>query len=92
MLSTDRVQYIEPVVIEDIYVSILGGLEDVGDGNLRYTFCASQVSPFDGSTIENVVKARLVAGPTLIWLAIKATLRHWGVRCCGAMPRKKTTH
>lgn len=72
----------EPVCIEDIYVDTLGGIDDAGDGNIRFTFCAKQVASYDQTSVETVIRVRLVTGPTLIWLTIRATLAHFRLRCC----------
>jgi len=82
----------EPVIVEDIYVSELGGIEDAGDGNIRYTFCARQVSTYDHVTVETVVKVRLVSGPTLIWFTIRATFAYFGMRCCEVFMRCMALH
>lgn len=82
----------EPVVVEDIYVSELGGIEDAGDGNIRFTFCARQVSAYDHTNVETVVKVRLVTGPTLVWHTIRMTFAFFGMKCCEAWVRCTTWH
>lgn len=83
--ATNALAIIEPVTIDDIYVSDLCGIEDAGDGNLRFIFGSRQVSTYDGVSVELVVKARIVAGPSIILLTIRRTLRHLGMHCCGAV-------
>lgn len=77
MLSNTAVQYAEPVLLDDIVVTDLGGIEDVGDGLTRYTFCVRDHGGL-------LVKVKLVTGPTLIWHTIRMTMQHFGRRCCGA--------
>lgn len=73
----------EPFQIEDVYVSELGGIEDAGDGNVRFVF---------GVRKHGAVESRvaLVAGPTLIWLTIREVMRHFGRKCCGALYERPT--
>ena len=77
----------EPIVVEDIYVDRLCGIEAAADGLTRFVFGARQRSSYDGVTTETVVRVRLVAGPSLILFTIKAALRHLGMACCGAARR-----
>lgn len=73
----------EPFIIEDVYVSELGGIEDAGDGNVRFLF---------GIRKQGVMETRiaLIAGPTLIWHTIKMTMQHFGRKCCGAVFERPT--
>lgn len=73
----------EPVVVDDIYVSDLGGIEDAGEGLIRFTFCAKQASIYGGD--EFIVRIRIVAGPRLVLHTIKAAMNYLGTGCCGAM-------
>lgn len=73
----------EPLIIEDIYVDKLGGIEDAGDGNTRYIFCVSKRG-------ETEIKVILVAGPTLIWHTIRMTMQHFGRKCCGGAVDRMT--
>lgn len=76
----------EPLVIEDVYVDGLAGIEAAGDGNMRLTFCVSQSSGWRPDMVERVVRARLVMGPTLLSATICRACAHFGVDCCGALP------
>lgn len=82
MLSIEMLS--EPVSVPDTYVTELGGIEDAGDGMVRFVFCARQKSAYDPHETETVIRVRLVAGPTLIWHTIRMTMQHFGQRCCGA--------
>lgn len=44
MIYSDRVPLTEPVVVPDIFVSGLARIEEVGGGNLRFTFFTNQRS------------------------------------------------
>ena len=60
-MRSREAQLIDPIAVQDIYVSGIGRVEDVGGGCIRITFYAAQKAILDG-TAERVVVARLV-GP-----------------------------
>lgn len=82
----------EPIAVEDIYVSDLGGIEDAGDGNVRFIFCATQRSLYDNMSVERIVRVKLVTGPSLIWYTIRQTMLYFGVQCCGTVKGKMAKH
>ena len=79
----------EPVVIPDTYSSGLSHIEDVGDGNLRFTFVVRQRSTYGGD--EHNIVARLVLPRSAVHLALKTTMQALGMKCCGA-GREVLTH
>lgn len=83
MFTAQAVQFSEPVVLDDIVVTDLGGIEDVGDGMTRYILCVRDHGGL-------VVKVKLVTGPTLIWHTIRCTMKHFGRKCCGATAERST--
>lgn len=66
-------QLIEPQIIPDIFVSGLGEVEDLGDGNFRFTFYCKHHT---GAKEELVVVAKLIAPrsavPPALFMAAKA--------------------
>ncbi len=80
------VQYIEPVVISDVYVRNLAEIEDLGDGTYRFTFTVPQHG-------DHVVVARLIAPYSLVVTGSNASLDFVGAKCeCGAMRRALHHH
>lgn len=76
----------EPVIIPDIFTSGLADIEDLEDGNYRFTFYTRQRSPYGGD--ENIVVSRLVMPASALIPAIRRTMRVAGYACCGAGRRE----
>ncbi len=54
-------QLVEPAIVPDIFVSGLADAEDLGDGNVRFTYYTNQRSFHDRSgTIEHIIVARII--------------------------------
>lgn len=71
----------EPVVVQDTYASGLSHVEDIGDGNYRFTFYTRLRSTYGGD--ENNIVARLVLPASAVHAALKTTMRELGMKCCG---------
>lgn len=71
----------EPVAVEEVYVSGLAHVEDMGDGNYRLTFFQRRQSLYGG--VENVVACRMVATPQAMLDGVKTVMGALGRRCCG---------
>lgn len=75
MIYSDRVPLAEPVVIPDIFASGLARIEDIGGGNLRFTFYTTQRSTlFVDERPEHVVVERLIMPLSAVQQAVQATL------------------
>jgi hypothetical protein len=75
MIYSDRVPLAEPVVIPDIFASGLARIEDIGGGNLRFTFYTTQRSTlFVDERPEHVIVERLVMPLGAVQQAIQAAL------------------
>lgn len=73
---------IEPAIVPDIFVSGLADAEDLGDGNIRFTYYTRQKSFHDHSnSIEHVIVARIVVPFTALIYARKLTGERLGI-CC----------
>lgn len=78
----------EPVVIQDIFVSALAQIEDLGEGIMRFTFTARQKSIHDyAGVVENVVVARLIMPVGAALGGTKETMKALGYSCCGGAKR-----
>lgn len=75
----------EPVVVQDIFVSGLSHMEDLGDGNWRLVFFAKQHSPYGGE--EFVTVCKIIAPTSAILAGVKTVMTALGKKCCGAMAR-----
>lgn len=73
----------EPVVLDDVYVSGLAHIEDIGDGNYRLLFYKKQRSLYGGD--EAVIVCRMVATPQAMLQGVKMVMKALGKRCCGAV-------
>lgn len=71
---------VEPIVVQDTYVTGLHDVEGVGEGAFRFTFIVTQKSIFDHRT-EHVVVARLVLHRRAVYHAAKWALKAIGARC-----------
>lgn len=74
--------YSEPIAVQDIFVTDLSEIEDVGGGCRRFIFTARHRCLFGGG-IEQVVAARLVAPLESIPPALFLTARTIGFRLIG---------
>ena len=75
----------EPAIVPDVFASGLADAEDLGDGNMRFTFFARQKSMQDyAGAWELVIVARLVMPIGAVHAGMKATMQELGVSCCGA--------
>lgn len=79
----------EPVAIPDVYASSLSHVEDLGDGNYRFTFCVRQLSTYGGD--EHVIVTRLIMPGSAVYAAMQQTMKAMGHACCGA-GRMKDRH
>jgi hypothetical protein len=70
---------IEPIPIQDIFVSELHDVQEVRDGVFRFTFVTKQRSMVDQSE-ELVVSARILATTAAILFAAKWALKAIGMR------------
>lgn len=75
------VPLVEPVVIQDIFVTDLHNVEHVGDGVYRFTFFVSQQG-------DRVCAARLVLESAAILRAATWALRAIGFGCCGKLVKR----
>lgn len=74
----------EPFVVPDVYASGLSHIEDLLDGNYRFTLFARQAS-FLGNA-EAIVVARIVMPTGAIHLGVKDIIRVVGC-CCDVKDR-----
>lgn len=69
----------EPIVVPDVFVTNLSAIEDLGDGNYRFTFTVFQMGC-------HVIVARLVAPMSLVINGSRASLNAVGAKCpCHAL-------
>lgn len=74
--------FIEPSIVPDIFASGLAEAEDLGDGNIRFTYYVKQKSFIDISNgTEHVIVARIIMPFTALVLGRKLTGQRLGV-CC----------
>lgn len=67
----------EPIFVPDVYCTSLHDVENLEDGNYRFTLLSRQRQ-------EHVVVSRLILPSSAIFVAVKLTLRSLGAKCCGA--------
>lgn len=72
----------EPVAIPDTFASSLSHIEDLGDGNLRFTFCVRQRSTYGSD--EHVIVSRIIMPSGAVYAAMRQTMQAMGFACCGA--------
>jgi len=83
---------IEPAIVQDVFASGLADAEDLGDGNMRFTFYAKQRSHADyAGTTELVIVARLIMPAAAVVESIQLTMKAMGISCCGG-ERLKPAH
>lgn len=70
----------EPNVVPDIFVTSLAEIEDVGEGNWRFTFAVKQGG-------EYIVSARLVMPGSQVIGAARAAMKAVGYNCVCSMAR-----
>lgn len=73
-------QLAEPIVVPDVFVTSLAEIEDIGEGNWRFTFAVKQSG-------EHIVSARLVLPGSLVISAARQALRAVGWHCVCSMKR-----
>lgn len=73
----------EPVSVPDVYVSGMSHIEELGDGNLRFTFFVNQQS-IHGGGADCVVVSRLILPTSAVHVALKQVMTKLGYACCGA--------
>ncbi|ESZ60681.1 hypothetical protein NL532_24270 [Mesorhizobium sp. C120A] len=73
---------VEPAIISDIFVSGLADAEDLGDGNIRFTYFTKQKSFMDYANVtEHVIVARIVIPFSALFPARQLTGKRLGI-CC----------
>lgn len=77
--------FVEPAMVPDVYVSDLAQVEDLGEGNLRFTFSTRQKSMHDyaGET-ENVIVSRLIMPLPTLYALRQHMMTMLGTCACGA--------
>jgi len=78
-------QLTEPLIVQDIFASGLADVENLGDGNWRFTFYSQQRSSYDGASTDNVVVCRIVGSTSAALEAVRTIMLALGHRCCGAV-------
>lgn len=73
----------EPVSVPDVYVSGMSHIEELGDGNLRFTFYTQHQSIHGGGE-EWVIVSRLILPTSAVHGAMKQVMTKLGYACCGA--------
>jgi hypothetical protein len=89
MLAAEGVRLIEPYSVNDIFVSGLGEVEDLGGGCYRFTFFAKQHGN-DGE--ETVVVAKLIAPMEAVPPALFLAARAIGFSLVGGFAPRKDLH
>ena len=76
----------EPVVLEDVYVSELAHIEDLGDGNYRLLCVTKHQSVYGGE--EHVITVKMVTTPAAMLRGARMVLKCLGVACWCAAKRR----
>lgn len=75
----------EPIAIQDVFASGLADAEDMGDGNIRFTFYARQKSFLDyAHETEFIIVARIILPFPAVTGALQRAMKAVGFECCGA--------
>lgn len=81
--------YTEPIVISDTFVSGVADIEDTGEGTVRLTLFVRQKSLYDyAGSSENIINARIVLTSGALMDCVRLVMRHFGMKCCGALLKK----
>lgn len=73
---------IEPAIITDVFASELALIEDLEDGNVRFTYSTRQKSTHDRTgTIEHVIVARLILPLPAVLAARSEMTKLFGCYC-----------
>lgn len=86
-MHTEQATLVETFVVQDVYVSGLHDIENLGEGDYRFTFYVKQRSTQDQMTDDRIVVARIVMSTSSILSGIQQTMRALGRSCCGAISR-----
>lgn len=72
---------VEPAIVPDIFCSGLAEVEDLGDGNYRFTLYARQKSFQSAeSHFDYVIVARLIMPNLAVLQAVELTVKSMGMR------------
>lgn len=78
----------EPVSIPDVFVSELALIEDLGDGNIRFTYSTKQKPPHDSAANDDhVIVARLVLSLPAVLTARERMTQLFGCYCGASRTR-----
>ncbi len=73
--------YVEPAIVPDVFASGLAEAEDLGDGNIRFTYFVKQKSFIEIGGVEHVIVARIVMPFPALILGRRLTGQRLGI-CC----------
>lgn len=76
---------IEPAIVTDIFASELALIEDLEDGNIRFTYSTRQKSTYEhNGAIEHIIVARLIMPLPAVFAARADMTQLFGCYCgCG---------
>lgn len=84
--------FTEPIAVSDVFASGLAEVEDLQDGNYRFTFFARRRSLDYSGAIESEVVARLIIPSNAVIEGMKRTMEAMGIRCCGGEKLRYLSH
>lgn len=92
MTDMNAVTFTEPIAIADTFASGLADVEDLGDGNLRYTLYARRKSMDFPGVYDFEVVARIVMPSSAAMIGVRQTMQCLGYRCCGGEKLRRFAH